>query len=182
MIAEPEVQKLVSEAARGSSNAFGQIYDLLAPKVYNFIFSRIRHKPTAEDLLHTVFLKAWNNIGRYKPTKNAKFSTWLFQIANYTIIDHWRTNKETSELEKFANSADLATEQKLYENYDYLMTAIDELPEDYKTVLNLRFMQDLSIEEVAHIMNKTQVGIRVLQHRALNSLRKILLERGYGNI
>ena len=179
MLQEPQVQKLVKEASQGSSDAFGQLYDLYSPKVFNFILARVRHKHLSEDILHTVFLKAWNSLPKYKPSAAAKFSTWLFQIANFTIIDHWRTKKEVVELDKLENLAQFAHDPKLYENYDFLWKAIDELPEDYATVLHLRFMQDLSIQEAAQVMNKSEVGIRVLQHRALKALRKILAKNGH---
>jgi RNA polymerase sigma-70 factor (ECF subfamily) len=179
MLQEQQVQKLVQEAIQGNSDSFGQLYDLYSAKVFNFIISRVRHKPLAEDILHTVFLKAWNSLPKYRPNPNAKFSTWLFQIANFTIIDHWRTKKETVELDKLENLAQFALDQKLYENYNFLWKAIDELPEDYATVLHMRFMQDLTIAEAAVAMDKTEVGIRVLQHRALKSLRKILAKNGH---
>ena len=182
MVDESKIQALVRAASQGNSEAFGQLYDLLSARLFNFIFSRVGHRDTAEDLMHTVFLKAWTNLPKYKPSPVAKFSTWLFQIANYTIIDHWRTRKETVELDKLDNLHQFALDVKLYEKYDYLWDAMNELPDNYRTVLSLRFNQDLSIEEVAYVMNKSQVGIRVMQHRALKLLKKLLEDNGHGNI
>lgn len=179
MIDETQVQRLVKDAKRGNRHAFGELYDLHASKLFNFIFSRIRNKATAEDLLQTVFLKAWNSLSKYKTTPNARFSTWLYQIANYTVIDYWRTKKETIELDKLDNLSQFAIEPKLYENYDFLWNAMADLPDDHRTIIYLRFIQDLSIEETAYIMNKTQVGVRVTQHRALKALRKILVKNGH---
>jgi RNA polymerase sigma-70 factor (ECF subfamily) len=179
---ESKIQKLVMEAAKGSGESFGQLYDLFAPRIFNFIVGRVRHKGTAEDLLHTVFLKAWNSIPRYRPKKSAKFSTWLFQIANYTIIDYWRTKKDFYEIDKFENLASLATDPVLYEHYGYLWKAVGELPDDYRTVINLRFVQDLSISETAAAMNKSQVGVRVLQHRAVKQLKAILKKHGHDSV
>jgi RNA polymerase sigma-70 factor, ECF subfamily len=179
MLEESDIQKLVGEATRGNSESFGTLYDEFAPKVFNFIFGRVRHKPTAEDLLHVVFMKVWNNLPKYKPSTKAKFSTWLFQIANFTVIDYWRTNKNTINLDQLENLSSLAVNQKLYENYDYLWTAIKELPDDYQTIIQLKFIQDLSISETAAAMGKSEVGIRVLQHRALKALKKILAKNGH---
>jgi RNA polymerase sigma-70 factor (ECF subfamily) len=179
MLQEEQVQMLVREAAAGNSDSFGRLYDEYSSRVFSFILGRVRHKPMAEDILHTVFLKAWNSLPKYHPSPRAKFSTWLFQIANFTIIDHWRTKKEVVELDKLKNLAQFAHDPELYENYDFLWRAIDELPEDYATVLHLRFVQDLTITETALSMNKTEVGIRVLQHRALKSLRNILSKNGH---
>jgi RNA polymerase sigma-70 factor (ECF subfamily) len=174
MLQEQEIQELVGQAKRGHSESFGRIYDSLSKPLYNFLFARLRQKETAEDLLQTVFLKVWNNLDTYKPTKRAKFSTWVFQIANYTLIDFWRTRKETVDITAVENLSEFALDPKLYEKYDYLWAALKHLPDEYQTVLELRFRQDMSIEEIAEIMDKSQVGVRVLQHRAIKALREQL--------
>jgi RNA polymerase sigma-70 factor (ECF subfamily) len=168
---EDQIQSLVLQAQRGDAEAFGQIYDELVRPIYNFLFSKLRHKQMAEDLTHTVFLKAWTNLRSYKPQKNAKFSTWLFQIANFTLIDHWRTRKETAELSGVENLSQFAQNPRLYEEYKYLWDAVAKLPLSYQTVLDLRFKQELTVEETAQIMKKSAVGVRVLQHRALQALK-----------
>ncbi len=179
MLSEQQIQALVVRSAKGDSEAFGQIYDEYSQKVFNFILSRVRHKPTAEDLLHTIFLKAWNSVPRYRPSARAKFSTWLFQIANFTIIDHWRSNKETVGIEKFENLTAFSVDPKLYENYEYLWEAMSELPDDYQTILLLRFINDQSVSETAAAMGKSEIGTRVMQHRALKALRKIMEKNGH---
>jgi RNA polymerase sigma-70 factor (ECF subfamily) len=176
MLQEQEIQELVGQAKRGNSEAFGRIYDVLSKPLFNFLFARLRQKETAEDLLQTVFLKVWHNLDSYKPTKKAKFSTWVFQIANYTLIDHWRTRKETTDISLVENLSNFALDPKLYEKYDYLWAALKSLPDEYQTVIELRFRQDLSIPEIAEIMDKSQVGVRVLQHRAIKALREQLIQ------
>lgn len=176
MMQENDIQKLVSAAQTGDENAFGRIYDHFARPIYNFIFGKIRHKEVSEDLLHTTFLKAWVNIRSYKPKPTAKFSTWLYQIANYTLIDYWRTRKSTVELTEVENLIEFSSDPKLYEEYEYLWKALSELPQAYQTVLDLRFKQEMSVEETAQIMGKSSVGIRVLQHRALKALKEKLSE------
>jgi RNA polymerase sigma-70 factor (ECF subfamily) len=178
---EEQVQKLVQEAVKGNNESFGQIYDLYAPQLFNFVLSRVRNKQLAEDILQTVFMKAWNSLSKYQPNPNAKFSTWLFQIANFTVIDYWRTKKETVDIDKLENLVEFSSEPKLYENYDFLWKALDELPADYATILHLRFIQDLDVAECAQILGKTQVGVRVMQHRALKSLKKVLSKNGHEN-
>lgn len=173
-LGEAGIQNLITRAQTGDSEAFGQIYDTYAKQVYNFLFSKIRHKETAEDLVHTAFLKAWTNLRSYKPRSNAKFSTWLFQIANFTLIDHWRTRKITIELTEVENLSRFASDSKLYEEYEYLWIAISKLSIHYQTVLDLRFKQDLSVKETGKIMGKTAVSVRVLQYRALKALKQKL--------
>lgn len=174
MIQESEVRNLVGQAQTGDADAFGQIYELYARPIYNFLFSKIHHKEIAEDLVHTVFLKAWTNLRSYQPRTNAKFSTWLYQIANFTLIDYWRAKKPTTELAEIENLVQFAAEPQLYEEYEYLWIAVSQLPLDYQTVLDLRFKQDLSVAETAKIMGRTGVSVRVIQHRAIKALRNKL--------
>jgi len=177
MLEEREVQNLILQAQNGNSEAFGQIYDLYARQIHNFLLGKVGHKQVCEDLVHTVFLKAWTNLKSYQPRTSAKFSTWLFQIANYTLIDYWRTRKTTTELQDVENLMQFAVDPKLYEEYAYLWKALASLPLNYQTVLEFRFKQDLSVEETAQIMRKSEVGIRVLQHRALKALKNKLLKK-----
>jgi len=171
MTEEQQIQEIVLKAKQQDRVAFGQIYDTFAQKLYNFLLGKLAHKETAEDLLQIVFLKAWTNLSKYEPRANAKFSTWLFQIANFTLIDHWRTRKQTVEITVVENLVQFAQDPKHYEEYAYLWQALATLPLPYQTVLDLRFKQDLSVEETAIIMKKSRVSVRVLQHRALRALR-----------
>lgn len=182
MVEEQQIQAWVKEARQGNSEAFGSIYDIYSSRVYNFLLGKLRHKQTAEDLLHTVMLKAWSNLASYQPRADAKFSTWLFQIANFTLIDHWRTRKESVEIEKIDNLVAYAHSPQLYEEYEYLWIGLSELPLDYQTVLDLRFKQDFSVAETARIMNKSEVGVRVMQHRALKMLKNKLIKRGINGL
>ena len=174
MMQEEDVQNLIQKAQEGDADAFGEVYNLYAKPIHNFLFGKIRHPQITEDMVHTVFLKAWTSLRSYKPQSNAKFSTWLYQIANFTLIDYWRTKKTTTELSDVENLAQFAQDPEFYEEYEYLWIAISQLPLDYQTVLDLRFKQDLSVAETAQVMRKSLVGIRVLQHRALKALRSKL--------
>lgn len=182
MLEENQVQILVTQAKQGDTQAFGQIFDLYSARVYNFLFGKLRHKETAEDILNTVFMKAWQNLFRYQTRDTAKFSTWLFQIANFTLIDYWRTRKETTDITKVENLSDFAQDPKLYEDYKFLWIVLSELPADYQTVLDLRFKQQFNVSETAKVMNKSEVGVRVLQHRALKLLKAKLNERGINDL
>lgn len=174
MVEENKIQDFIKEAQGGDTAAFGAIYDIFSQRIYNFVFARTKHQQTAEDLMATVFLKAWTNLKQYQQRPTARFSTWLFQIANFTLIDHWRTRKDTVELDKIENLSSFTQDPKLYEDYEFLWIAISQLPLEYQSVLDLRFKQDFSVTETARIMNKSKVGIRVMQHRALKLLKEKL--------
>ena len=73
MTDENEIQELVKKAQGGDSESFGLIYDTYARQVHNFLFGKLRHQQVCEDMVHTVFLKAWTNLKSYQPRAGAKF-------------------------------------------------------------------------------------------------------------
>jgi len=77
MVSEQEIQELVSKAKQADESAFGQLYDIFSQQVFNFLLGKLAHKQTAEDLVQTVFLKAWTNLQKYQQRPSAKFSTWF---------------------------------------------------------------------------------------------------------
>ncbi len=178
MAQEDAIQKLVKEAQNGDSNAYGELYDIFSQRLFNFLVGKTRHKELTEDLLHTVFLKAWSNLNSYIPG-TAKFSTWLFQIANYTLIDYWRTKKDTIEIEKIDNLTQFASQIEQKDENRFVWEAIDKLPEQQRSILLLRFKEDFTITEISQILKKSQVAVRVQQHRALSALKKHLKKGGY---
>ncbi|MCB0180374.1 MAG: sigma-70 family RNA polymerase sigma factor, partial [Anaerolineae bacterium] len=90
--------ELIRQATSGDANAFAGLYDAYVDEVYRFILHRVGNKQTAEDLTSQVFLKAWDNLGRYT-MRGLPFGAWLFRIARNTVIDHYRTYKDALPLE-----------------------------------------------------------------------------------
>ncbi len=169
---EEKMLEYVAAAQQGNAEAFGAVYDSLADKVYRFILFRTRHRETAQDLTHVTFLKAWEGIRSYERKQNTKFSTWLFQIAYYTVIDHYRRQKPEVELNSILNAVSVPGGQ--HEAMQDLVENFERLPADYRSVLQLRFIEGFSVEETAVILKRSPVATRVLQHRALRRLAKLL--------
>jgi len=171
---EEEIQKLINASKEGNDEAFGTLYDHFAKPVYKFIYVRVRHAETAEDLLSLTFLKAWKNLPRYAMRKNAKFSTWLFQISLNVTKDYWKKKKDVTiedyMLEQSTPQESHHIDAKLAA--EHVVRAIAALPENYKDVLTLRFVNELSVAETAEVMQKREGAVRTLQTRALKALKK----------
>lgn len=172
------------KAQRGDVDAFADLYEKYSPKIYRFIYYRLNDKEEADDITQEVFLRAWGNIKKYK-IKKFPFSAWLYRITKNALIDYWRAGKKQisleNELNEFSYSAQLANEpQDLNSaiddefNLNKIKTAFNFLPDSQKETIVLRFINDLEIEEVAKILNKSISTARVIQHRAIKNLRKIL--------
>src|SRR3989344_1070467 len=93
-----EENELINKCQQGHGEFFGELYDLYVKKIYDFLYYRLHHKETAEDLTATVFTKAFERIKQFNPSK-AKFSTWLYQIAKNTLIDYFRAFKSITPID-----------------------------------------------------------------------------------
>jgi RNA polymerase sigma-70 factor (ECF subfamily) len=174
---ETQEALLVKKAVSGDSSAFAGLYEIYVDDVYRFIFHRVGHEQTAEDLTSQVFLKAWDKLGRYE-IRGLPFGAWLFQIARNTVIDYYRTYKETLPLEHLNSdpAVNVAKEVEKQLEGEWLRTVLQHLTEDQREVLVLKFINGLKTQEIAQVMGKRQGAIRALQMRALQALAEILGE------
>ncbi len=171
-------KKLVETAKDGGVQAFGLLYEFYLPKIYRFVLLKVGHREEAEDLTHQVFVKAWENIDKYE-FRGYSFGSWLYQIARNTTIDYYRRRSgvevSIEELTIELPSED-SVEGKIDDKLDLrkIMKAIKELNEVEQEVLIMRFVDDLPIKEVADAIGKTEGAVKLIQHRAIKNLKKIL--------
>jgi len=168
---------LVKRAVSGDSSAFASLYEIYIDDIYRFILHRVGHEQTAEDLTSQVFLKAWDKLGRYE-IRGLPFGAWLFQIARNSVIDYYRTYRETLPLEHLNSdpAVNVAKEVEKQLEGEWLRTVLQHLTEDQREVLVLKFINGLKTQEIAQVMGKRQGAIRALQMRALQALAEILGE------
>ena len=169
---------IVKKAISGDAEAFASLYDAYVDDVYRFVFHRVGHEQTAEDLTSQVFLKAWDNLGRYK-VRGLPFGAWLFQIARNSVIDYYRTHKEILPLEPNAAtepdpSMNVAREVEKRLEGEWVRTILYKLTQEQREVLILKFINGLKTKEIAQVMGKGQGAIRALQMRALHALADII--------
>lgn len=176
---EEDIQKLVQKAKNGEAAGIEQLFEIFKNKIYRFFIYRVKSRETAEDLTQTVFLEMIRSFVRYKNKRRAKFSTWLFQIARFRLIDHYRQNKETvpidSIMENIEHHLSVEPEAVHLDNRSKKMwRAIGQLPEKHQTILQLSYSQEMSNDEIAGVMRTTSLNVRVIKFRALKKLKSIL--------
>lgn len=169
-----DIAELVRQAQAGDREAIGTIFDRLKQRIYRYLMMRTANRETAEDLLQTTFLEMIRALPRYKVQTEAKFSTWVFQIARFRLIDYYRKQGRTVPLEETHDLADQASVQADPFDQAQIVAALRILPEKYQTILHLRYREDLSTGEIAETMKISAINVRVLQHRALRALKKAL--------
>lgn len=174
------VRELAMQASQLDVLAFGGLYRHYFPQILQFVASRVTGYQEAEDLTNAIFEKAYSAIGRYQPSP-AQFSTWLYTIARNSIIDHYRKRRlpvqDDAEAEMVA-AVDPREDPEASvlgdERRRYLQAALKHLTEEQRQVVGCRFFFNLSIQEVASLMHKTEGAVKALQFRALERLRRQL--------
>jgi len=174
-----ELQLLVQRASTGDGEAFGKLYDLNLDAVYRYVYYKIGDGVEAEDLTSQIFVKAWEAMPRYQ-CREIPFSHWLMRLARNAVIDHYRTRKPQGELNEAMVSPepDPQGEYLRGEQVRGLESALRQLPEEQRSMLVLRFVEEMGYAEMAKIVGKSGEALRVMQHRALAALRRILDREG----
>jgi RNA polymerase sigma-70 factor (ECF subfamily) len=175
---ERYVDDLVVAAQAGEAAAFAGLYDEYAPRVYRYLSVRIQQPADAEDLLHRVFVKVIESIGRYRST-GVPFSAWLFRIARNTMIDELRARPNDLAIDSLDGVAqagwdDPAGYAERAADRAEIRTALAGLTDEQRDVILYRFFADLSTQETAAVMGKREGSVRALQFRAIQALRRQL--------
>ena len=176
----PGEAKLVHQAKSGDSEAFAQLYDAYIERVYRYILFRVSEDETTEDLVSQVFLKAWQNLDRYKPG-GSPFIAWLYTIARNLVIDFYRAKKDNLPLDDARTlPSDMRSPHEEVEarfNLEAMRDGLQALTGDQQQVLILKYIAGLPNENIAKIMKKQEGTIRGLQMRALQTLSKYMQEK-----
>ncbi len=170
-------EKLIESAKRGESLSFSALYDHYLPPIYRFVYLKVSNREMTVDLTHEVFLSAWQNLASYK-SQGFPFSSWLYQIARNKVIDHYRLQRDHSTLEEVDSNfikAEFALEAYIDQEItlEGVKEAIRQLTSDQQDVLIMKFIEDLSHEEIARVLEKSEGAVRLIQHRALKELKKM---------
>jgi len=172
---ESEIAELVERAAGGNFEAFGELYSIYLDRIYRYVFYQVRDKMTAEDITEEVFIKAWNAIASCKG-RGQTFSSWLYRIAHNHVIDSLRSRRRhlSIEMETADKVGGLELEAKEELEQQELLQVIGCLSQNQRQVIILKFIEGLDNCEIGQVMGKSEGAIRVLQMRALATLRREL--------
>ncbi|GAB5400616.1 MAG: sigma-70 family RNA polymerase sigma factor [Aureisphaera sp.] len=176
-----EVKEQIEKAKEGSQSAFNFLLDHFWNTVYGFQLKRVQNEHDAEDITIETFSKAFDKISSFNPNYN--FSTWLVTISKNIQIDksrkknasiHSQTTEATDEqVRKIVDSTPSPEDQLIREqNLAELLRCIKELKPDYQEIINLRYFQEMSYNEISKILKEPLSNVKVRLLRA----RKLLLE------
>jgi RNA polymerase sigma-70 factor (ECF subfamily) len=174
--------ELIDLARNGEVDAFGEIYSRYADSIFRYLYAHLNDVQDAEDLMADVFLRTWRALPEFQPNPKVPFYVFLYRIARNRLIDHYRraavrqndiSLEENDELEQPSDAS-----QPALQNLERIEMGkvIQKLRSEYRTVLVLRFLNGLTPEETAQVMQKSVGAVRVLQHRALRALQKLFVK------
>ncbi len=152
---------------------FAELYDQHVAEVYKFIYFKVLHKETAEDLTSTTFLKALESFSKFDG-KKAKFKTWVFRIARNTVIDHYRTAKQVSNIEDawgLSNDEDVVQDLKIAEKYQKVRDYMEMLTAEQREIVLLRVWQGYKFQEIAEIVDKSEGACKVMFKRVIDKMQ-----------
>jgi RNA polymerase sigma-70 factor (ECF subfamily) len=181
-IADQEAWDLVEAAQAGDVDAFGRLYDRYVDTVYRFIYYRLGDRAHAEDLTSETFMRALRRLHSLK-NQGRDPAAWFVTIARNLVLDHVKSARYRLEVTAedayvpthgapATDSAETTVLTAL--TNERLVAAIQELSDDQRECVALRFLQGFSVAETAEVMGKNDGSIKALQHRAVRRLHGLL--------
>ena len=178
-------KKLLFRIKKKDREAFVEAYDLYVDDIYRFIYFKVGREEEAQDITSEVFLKVWNYAQSHELDETKSLRAFIYKTARNSVIDYYRRLKENDvSLDEDIGIVLIDEEQNLLaraENISDLKLIkenISKLKDEYREIILMRFVDDLSFAEIAEITGKTTGNIRVLVFRALQALKEMINDKG----
>ncbi len=174
---DPALVTLVDRAQAGDGEAFAQLYDRYVDQTFGYIYRRVGHRQTAEDLTSDVFLRAFRRLSTFQ-WQGVDLGAWIMTIARNRVHDHFksarfRLERSVDETPEDASPGVGDNPERVAVGRDMaraLGGALENLKDEHREVIELRFVHDRSVSETAEIMGRTVGATKALQYRALRAL------------
>jgi len=188
-MADPEAPPLEQDAEMlkrlhdGDRTAMAALYDRYFDRVYSLVFNQVdRNRDVAEDIVQETFLAALKSAKSFKGRSSAY--TWLCSIAYHKVADHYR--RQSRERKRMVSGVDVDTVDvsdnpgrqpqpdsliESAETRQVVNEALAKLPWDYRQVLILKYVEELSVQEISQIMDRSPKSIEGLLTRSRKALQ-----------
>jgi len=177
-------KQTLSRLKSRDKEVFTEVYDANVADIHRFVYFKIGSREEANDLTSIIFLKTWDHIQKNTLEDAKTLRALLYKVARNAIIDYYREkgNQKPISLDDEKNPVEIASDinqdEKLDQDTD-LKRIISQLPflkEEYREIIIMRFINDLSLEEISDVTQKSRGNVRVLLHRALTALKELIEE------
>ncbi len=184
---DPKIQekKIYNQLKKGDKEVFIKAYDLYIDQIYRFIYFKVSDKEEAQDITSLVFLKTWNYIQENKLGEYKTLKALLYTIARNSVIDYYRKNNKVHIVEIDNEDVKIQLKDKkmgagekmdIYFDIKNVEDKLEEMKDEYREIIILKYIEELSTIEISKILKKSKGNVRVLAHRALGALQKLIQE------
>lgn len=160
---------------------FSKIYDQYISRIYRFVYLRVNSKDIAQDITSETFTRAWNKFRADNPESKVKnWTGFLYQIARNLITDFYRERARvqiiSASYASVLTDPSMGLEEKAFLSSEVkqIKSALSQLGQEQQEVVIWRYLDGLSIKEIASIVDKPEATVRVIIHRARKALRETL--------
>ena len=167
-------ERALIEAAQADPGRFIDLYERHFHRVYAYVCRRAGNRDMAEDVTSEVFEHALANLPRYE-WRGIPFAAWLLRIASHALADRWRQDGRDSH-DPPPEVPDTREVEQI-ERRAILFQLIERLPAAQRRVIEMRFVEEKSIRDIAAALDRSEGAVKQLQLRALENLRKSMESR-----
>jgi RNA polymerase sigma-70 factor (ECF subfamily) len=158
------------------SSRFQQFYETHFDKIYRFVILRVGDRALAEDLVSEIFMKALRAFDSYDEARSK--SSWIYTITRNHLANHYRTAGRVvteEDIEDLAIPAkDFAESATVHYDVQTMLSMLDTLPKEKQVLIRMKYLEELSYEEMAERLRKEKGALKVATFRAMQELRKLL--------
>lgn len=184
-----EEEKILIDKSKSNPEAFGVLYDFFYPKIFGYVFRRVKYYEVARDITSESFLKAFKKIHSFK-WRGVSISSWLYKIATNEIRQYLRKQKyDTYNIHDLFGDefqfhthinieetikAKIEYELKLHKDFQQVQQLLKSLPIKYQEVIALKYFENKSIKEISELLSKKEGTVKSLLSRGLERMRNLL--------
>ncbi len=172
------IENCIIRFQAGDFDAFGEIYEEYVDQIFAFILRKTSDREIAEDLTSQVWMKAMKGLEKFSDKQGASFKSWIYRIANNSVIDHYRTQKEQLDIDKVDEigiSADLG---KCIDDQDKLIEVkafLGDLKPIEQEIVTLRVWDEMSYREIAEVTGKKEDNCKQIYKRTIEKIQANIL-------
>lgn len=166
---------LVENAKARDPQAISTLYDNNIKHVYRFVYYKTNHKEIAEDITSEVFVRAFEQIEKFRG--KSSFKTWVCTIAKNLVIEWYRNKERTTQLIYEPGAKEVEETESNGESEKLLNSILSGIKnERYQKILELRYLMNYTLKEIAAELNVTVGNAKVIQNRAIKNAKKVALK------
>lgn len=175
---QDDLQQLISDCKANDRLAQKKLFELTSPKVMSTCKRYCFDQEQARDLFQESYIRIFKNIDQFNPILG-NLDAWVYTISKNVVFDYLKKNKiKFTELDSSVDMSEEEEEEEEFQNYDLdsqsLLDLIKQLPEGYRTILNMYIFEEMSHKEIADVLQIKESSSRSQYMRAKLSLKKII--------